>query len=271
MFKKNKNSTKGFTLMEIITALGIIVILGGLSITTLSSISQARMRDFAQTVKSEFETTRNLAKTHGGDAEFSLTKTENGAVITRTGANLTKEEKSLKDHNLAIFYYKTGDATPYELGVSDAPDVVDGTLTMTFSQTQGEIIGPHKLDSIVLSNGSKNYTLVIKQKTGMMYYDYELEEYNIDENVLNENVIMVSIPTFVYKGEFRDTLPPFKKTGSTIQPELNYDARYVRISGVYRADVTGKHEIVFSLKDPWATDWADGSDADKTLSWEIIP
>lgn len=278
MFKIFKNRKKGFTLIETVVALGIIVVLSGLTITTISAISQAKMREVAQTIKAEFETTRNLAKTHGGDAEFAITKTDDSIIITRTqqiGTDPTKwpkEEIEFADENISVYYKKTGDAKPdYELGVDRDSSVTNNTLRMTFSQTQGSIIGPNKLDYIVLSNGSKNYKLIIKQSTGMMYYDYEIDEAEVKGNALNGEIKEIQLPTFIQKGEFLTNLPDFKKTGETIQPELNYDARYVRISGVYRAkdpDPNG-YQIIFSLKDPYTTVWAGGGTEDKILTWYI--
>ena len=53
---------KGFTLIEIVVALGLLVMLGGFAITSLSVIPQARMRESAQTIKTEFEIARNSTR-----------------------------------------------------------------------------------------------------------------------------------------------------------------------------------------------------------------
>jgi type II secretory pathway pseudopilin PulG len=269
MLRHIKNTKMGFTLIEIVVALGIIVILSGLTITTISAIPQARMRGFAQTIKSEFELARDFAKTHGGQAEFSLKKTDDGIVVSRTGENLIPEEQLLKDGNLVLFYKETGNDKEYELGIDDASDVFNNTLTMTFSQTQGAIIGPHMIDYIVISNGSKNFKMVIKQSTGMIYYDYELEGNALEQNIVNNDTTTVKIPTFVLKGAFVDTVE-VGFTGSSVQPELNYDSRYIKINGVYRAVNPGTYEIVFSLKDPYSTTWSDGTIEDKKLIWKIV-
>lgn len=268
MFKLTKNKNKGFTLIEIVVALGIIVVLSGLTITTLSSIPQARMREYAQTLKSEFELTRNFAKTHGGDAEFSLIKTDEGVLVKRTGENLTTEESLLKDGNFALFYKLTGDDTEYELGTIDADDVTDATLTMTFSQTKGALIGPHMVDYIIISNGSANYKFMLKHATGMIYYDYELEENELKDNVVNNETLSINIPTFIDHGMFVETME-VEFAGTSVQPEINYDSRYIRISGVYRAIEPGTYKITFSLKDPYSTTWSDGTVEDKYLYWSI--
>jgi type II secretory pathway pseudopilin PulG len=264
-----KNRTKGFTLIEIVIALGILIIISGLVITTITSIHQARMRHVAQIIKSEFELTRNFAKTHGGNIDFMLKKTAEGILVVRTGETVITEETLLEDKNLSVFYKETGNDKEYQLGVKDANDVVDGTIVMTFSQTQGAIIGPNMIDYIVVSNGSKNYKLIIKQDAGMMYYDYELESANMNENVVDNKIIYVTQPSFVRNGALVNTVA-IQYTGSSVQPELSYDARYIKIGGVYRAiEPKDEYVITFTLKDPYTTKWDDGTVGPKTLVWAI--
>lgn len=274
MYNMIKNK-KGFTLIEIVIAFGILVLVGSLTLVSLSAIPQARMRNFAQTIKSEFELTRNFAKTHGGDAVFSIQKNEVGLHIKRTmGENLSTgtvavEEEELKDRKIALFYKMTDDNKIYELGKDDADSVSDSTLKMTFSQTHGSIIGPHMLDYIIISNGSNNFKLMIKQSTGMMYYDYEVDENEKEGNIVNNDTTIVQLPYFIASnGELVETIEiPFN--GQAIQPEINYDSRYIKIGGVYRHVEPGKFTITFTLKDPYSTMWEDRSTAQKTLTWKI--
>jgi prepilin-type N-terminal cleavage/methylation domain-containing protein len=268
VFTKRNNSTKGFTLIEVVVALGILVMLSGFVLVSISAIPQARMREYAETMKSEFELTRNFAKTHGGNATFIIKKVDEGLEISRVGKNLTTETQLFEDHNLALFYKESGDETEYELNVSDADDVEEATLRMTFSQTNGEIIGPHLLDYIIISNGSKNFKFFIKQSSGMIYYDYELDEEQWVGNVISDEIAAIKLPKFVENGTFKDSVQ-ISWTGTSMQPELSYDARNVRISGEYRAIETGQYTITFSLKDPYSTCWADGTKADIVLTWEI--
>jgi prepilin-type N-terminal cleavage/methylation domain-containing protein len=263
-----KNKNKGFTLVEIVVALALLIIMGGFSISTVSSISQARMRESAQTLKSEFELTRNFAKTHGGQATFSIKKVDDGLLISRTGENLTTDETLIRDRDIALFYKETGDDKEYHLGEDDADDVSGGTLQMVFSQTEGAIIGPHMLDYIIISNGSKNFKFIIQQASGMMYYDYEIESDTLDGNEEKTEKTMIKIPYFIKNGMFFDEVS-MNFTDKAIQPELFYDSRNVKIGGEYRAKAPGQYEIVFKLKDPYSTMWEDGTTEDKYLYWEI--
>jgi prepilin-type N-terminal cleavage/methylation domain-containing protein len=258
-----KNRTKGFTLIEIVVALGILVLMGAFTIGTISAISHAKMKEHAQVIKSEFELTRNFAKTHGGDAVFSITKVDEGLLIERTGENLTTEEQLLKDRNLELFYQKTDDSTRYQLGQDDAQT----TLQMTFSQTHGAIVGPDMLDYILISNGSRDFMLIIEQKSGMIYYDYEIQEDNL--NKPKESGDPIRLPKFRDKDGLLKDRVSVEYTGKSIQPELVYDSRYVKISGVYRAVDGGPHTIVFTLKDPYSTKWEDNSTREIHLIWDI--
>jgi prepilin-type N-terminal cleavage/methylation domain-containing protein len=268
MFKLTKNRN-GFTLIEVVVAIGILAMLGGFVIASLSAIPKAKMKETTQIVKSEFELTRNFAKTHGGDAMFSISKTDDGINVCRTSTSVLYEESRIKDPNLCVFYKLTGDDNEYNLGVSDADGVENATIEMTFSQTEGAIIGPHMLDYILLTNGTKEYKLIIQQKTGMIYYDYELDENNAVGNQIVSEIISVAPPYFIVKGAFYETIN-MDFIGTSLQPELKYDARYVRIGGVYRAIERGSYVIVFTLKDPYSTAWADGFAEDsRTLIWKI--
>lgn len=261
---------KGFTLIEIVIALGLLVMLGGFAITSLSVIPQARMRESAQTIKTEFEVARNFGKTHGGDSLFAIQKVEDGLLITRTAENGRDEEILIDDKEIQLFYKPLGEDDEYQLGREDAPTVYDARLEMKFAQTTGEIIGPNKLQYIIISNGSKNFKFIFQNSSGMMYYDYEVEEdWVLDEQNV-EGVTVIKQPTFIYRGDFYETVT-VKYTGSSVQPEINYDARNVKISGEYRAVVPGTYQIVFKLKDPYKTYWegTGGSTTDIVLEWVI--
>ena len=278
-----KSSNKGFTLIEMLTAVGIMAAFLGLVVVTLTVVAQAQMRDLAQDVKDDFEYARNYSRTHGSNAKFKLTKTDTGVTIIISSEVMGIEDvesyKECEDRNLKVFYKVTGDKKNYELG-SDANEhasVEDKTLEMEFAQTTGAIIGKQYLDYIVLSNGSKNYKLFIKQSTGMMYYDYEIEDEDFDENIIkNDDPIIVSRPYFVTESSpesiVADVEKKYDKDGNAIavQPTLNYDARYIKIGGVYRAKEVGEYQITFSLKDPYSMQWETGGVDDIVLTWVIF-
>jgi prepilin-type N-terminal cleavage/methylation domain-containing protein len=265
---KLKRNNHGFTLIEVVVALALLVLMGGFAISSLASISQARMRESAQTLKSEFEVTRNLAKTHGGQAVICIQKVQDGLLIIRTGQNLTTDETSINDKEIALFYKLTGDDEEYQLGINDSSEVTESTLMVTFAQTNGEIIGPHMIDYIILSNGNKNYKMIVQQKSGMMYYDYEIDEDTWEGNEEHTETAVVAIPRFIINGTLCETIT-IDATGSSVQPELSYDARNIKIGGVYRAVNSGTYTIIFTLKDPYSTIWADNTIEPKTLVWEI--
>jgi prepilin-type N-terminal cleavage/methylation domain-containing protein len=271
MMKQIRNDKKGFTLVEILTAIAIIALFGGFALAGISSISQAQMRKSAENFKAEFELTRNLAKTHGGDATLKIERTQKGLLLTRTTdmdaySNDTIEKVLIKDSGLELFYRETD-------GDDDEQLLVGESLTMTFAQTTGTIIGPDLLDYVILSNGNKNYQLYIEQNTGMMYYSYEVDSTDMVGNSEKDETIMaIPLPKFNQGGNKVDTITVKYKSGVSVQPELWYDARYVKISGSYRATEPGKYTIRFSLKDPYSTRW-DTEEANDTavkeLEWTV--
>lgn len=276
MFKLIKNKTKGFTMVEVVIALGILVILSGFALTSISSISQTRMKQFAQTIKSEFELTKKMAQTYGGgSSSFTLVDTEDGLIVRRTFVpgigSSTIEEKALDDPKLTLTYKRTGERPELQLG-----DVLDdGTtvseLQFSFAQSTGEILGPDLIDYIIISNGNKSYKLIIKQSTGMMYYDYEIKGMNIGENIAPESADqkVVQIPSFAKPVDGTGILV-MRRTGATIQPDVIYDAENIKVSGMFRAiNATDEpYEIVFTLKDPNAQ-WADNTRDPIVLQWKI--
>ena len=284
-FKSNK--TKGFTLIEVVVALGIIVMLSGFVVTSLAAIPQAKVRGYAETIKSEFELTRNFAKTHGGSASFSIEKVDNGINIVRTLSvsidGPTVEESLLKDVDLVLSYKINGENDERELGV-------DATMiTVDFSQTDGAVIGARQtngvnvekcvLDSITITNGGNIYTLIIEHDSGMMYYDYEIDSGETDETTApttGADPSTVPFPCFIASdGEsFYGVATVKKGQNASVQPQISYDAKRVRISGEYRArDVSGPNEyyvITFTLKNPYEDTWEDGSTEPRTLKWQIV-
>lgn len=275
--QKKQLNNKGFTLMEIVVAIGLVAIFSGLAITSLSVVPKARMRENAQSLKTEFELTRNFAKSHGGNAAFKIIKESQGVKLLRTSFDSNKQEVIeseifLNDKKLEIFYTVTGDvANKYQLGTKDYGDIAnDKTIEMVFSQTQGAILGPDYIDTIFMSNGNKDYTFHIKHSTGMIYYDYELNNENQRENDIRNNGPNITLPQFIDGGTPCNTIAiEWIGDDVTVQPELQYDARNIKIGGVYRASKKGVYTIVFSLKDPYKTQWVSGDVEDKTLTWEI--
>lgn len=271
---KIKNKNAGFTLVEILIAMAILVMIVGLSITTISLISQSRAKKTVTTVISSFEMARDYAKTHGGDAMFSIHKVDDGIELIRTSKTVVDENVFIEDKTLKVYYKLTNDDNEYELGENDATSVTDSTLQMTFRQTTGAVLGPHMVDYLIFSNNSKTYKLLIKQSTGMIYYDYEIENDHLNEN--NKDIISVKLPSFIQDGyNTTDEVTVYleKKDDdkyATVQPNLNYDSRYIRISGVYRASTPGEYIIIFSLKDPYSTQWEGtaGDTSEKQLVWK---
>lgn len=276
--RKNKN--KGFTLIEVVVAIGLIAILSGLVLTSLSAIPQARIKSTANIIKSEFTLSRDFARTHGAEAEFSIRKTADGIEIIRTGKNL-KTETTTIDDGTDIFYKLTAENDVFQLGKDtvhsrngQAAVKITDTLTMSFSQTNGEILGPHLLDYIIVTNGNKSYKLLFVQKTGDIYFDYDVDMSTLDKNVIDDSMTTVKMPTFMVDGLPVHTIE-LKHSGETLQPEIIYDPTYIRISGVYRAIERGEYQISFYLKDPYNTRWeshvaenAEGKE-EYILTWTI--
>lgn len=270
-----RTKNKGFTLIELVVAIGLIAVLGAFTIVSLSAVPQTRMREAAQTIKSEFELTRNYAKTHGGDAVITLKKVDEGLEVTRSGDNMTTESTIINDRNFALFYKLVGedeDDPDHELGKEENSDIVkNGTLEMTFAQTSGSMIGPHFVDYIIISNGSKNYKFILQHESGMIYYDYELDDDMYSQNE-TKGTTTVNTPCFIVNGALTTDIVSIKKNqdGNSVQPEISYDSTRIKLRGVYRAIDVGTYEITFELKDPYSTTWTDKTTDPITLVWKIV-
>ena len=144
---------------------------------------------------------------------------------------------------------------------------------MTFAQTTGAIIGPDLLDYVILSNGNKNYQLYIEQDTGMIYYSYEIDSTDmVGNDEKNDTLTPIPLPKFNQGGKQVDTVTVKYQSGVSVQPDLWYDARYIKISGSYRATEPGVYIIKFSLKDPYSTRWDTeevNDTAVKELQWVV--
>ena len=256
--RKNKN--KGFTLIEVVVAIGLIAIFSGLVLTSLSAIPQARIKNTANTILSEFRLSKDFARTHGSEAEFCIQQTDKGIIISRTGDNLKTETTEITD-GTEIFYKLTDNNNVYQLGkdiVHTRNGLIDikitDTLKMSFTQTDGAMYGPHPVDWIIVSNGNKSYKLYIVHETGTMYFDYDIDPNTLAKNEVIDASTKVPMPTFMVNGLATNTIK-MKYTGETVQPEIVYDPTYIRIGGVYRAIEPGEYQISFVLKDPYHTEW----------------
>ena len=282
MLKKNKN--KGLALIEIITAITLILLFGVLIISSVFVIPQTKIKETAQLIKTEFELTRNYAMTHGGDAEFTIEKTSEGAILTRTGVKTISETSSpdkvvINDAALKICYYKCSD------GNNEFVLQSGETLTFKFTQMSGAICSSKLtsnditiddeiiVDCIKITNRSKDYKILIEYKTGLVYFDFELDKNRVIDNESNlpsSEKVKIDIPKFILNGEELDTVT-LQYTGSSIQPEIKYDSEHIKIGGTYRAinDNVDGYVITFTLKDPSKTQWVTGKTDSVSLIWII--
>lgn len=279
MIKKNKN--KGFTLVEMLVAVAILLAIATLSISTMNAIGTSRMRANAAVIKSTMELASDYAKTHGGNTYVSLIKNYNGLQIVETSTAARKDdgtrvdknigETNIDDKSLIVYYKLVGDNHEYQLGKNDAPMINNGTLQFQFSDTTGEFVGSYYVESMRLVNSNKEVTLLFDIKGGSLMFDYEKGADNINNPVPSSNSKMISMPTFTVGGKNYHTIS-LKYNGKIQQPELAYDSRYVSLSGIYRAKDVNEdpgYKIVFSLKNPHTTMWEDGQVYDYVLTWYI--
>lgn len=280
---KLHNNKKGFTLIELVVAIGLLAILAGFVLVSLSAIPQAKMTEVAQTLKSEFELSRNFAKTHGGQVKLSISRIDEGLLITRSGDTIETETHLFDDRNIEVFYQlATSDLSEYTLGKGTQHALLTDptTLEINFAQTSGSIIGPHKVNYLILSNGSKNYKLIFQHTSGMVYFDYELDNQNAFVNDNSSKHTSVEAPYFILNGEQYESVAipqKYNVNGEkvTVQPEIVYDSRYIKIGGDYRAMKADngqnlEYVITFTLKDPSTMSWSDNySEPTRTLRWRI--
>lgn len=267
--KKNKN--KGFTLMEVIAALIILILSSNLVLASVASIQQMRLQQCAQIIKSQCESTRELAKSRGTNAELLVTKVEGGFQITVAGDNVLTETQLVNCGNASLFYKKAGMEGESQLGVSNSSDpteIIADTIKIVFAGGSGDIIGQPILDYIILANGSKNQKLLFQQNGGLVYYDYDSEYWR--PNDADGGRIKIELPYFTQETVGKRAV--LVATGDTIQPEFAYNAQYVKVSGIYREKQPSDkpYVIVFELKDPYTTTWVDGTTDPKVLEWVIV-
>lgn len=280
MIKKNKN--KGFTLVEMLVAVAIILAIATISVSTMNAIGTSRMRANAETIKSTVEVARNYAKAHGGNTFLSIIKTQNGLQIVETsiaaraddGTRIDKNigETNIDDKSLIVYYKLVGDDTVYQLGTSDADCVNNGMLQFQFSSTTGEFVGSYYVDYLHLVNNNKEMKLLFHVKTGTLMFDYEDGADKIVNPTGSTASRSVKMPTFVSGGKAYNSISLPYDPNKIQQPELAYDSRYVSISGIYRAKDINEdvgYKIVFSLKNPYETKWEDGEIYDYVLTWYI--
>lgn len=280
-------SKKGFTLIELVVVIGIIVLFCGFSIVTIATIPQTRMKKFAEEIKYNFELVRDFSKTHGGTVSLYIKKTDDGLELVRdvrennkhADYQIKSETIKISDNKIELFYAPTdAEGDPIRLGDDDKT-----SLEFQFSQTDGKIIGPDFVDYMTISNGNKTYKLVVVQRTGQLYFDYEIDDKYAEQNAgASDEIVEVELPCFIDQQQKTYTSFWMQKVSgqTTYQPPIRYDSRYVKISGVYRAtdpNEEGMYVIYFDLKDPNGCRWALNSTpsdpsaytATQTLSWNI--
>ena len=256
---------RGLTLVEILVALAIIVMLAGVSITTIATVQRTSVRKFAEELKVAIEETRDLAMSHGGDSHLKITRKDGGVEAVRTSISNGSDTKFFSDRNATVLYKRTEDDAEEELEEGES-------LEFNFAMTSGAFLGPDLLDYITITNGYRDYDLIIIQKAGTIEWGYELEDSEIWKQNAEyvSSIESVASPSFVLGGVGGYDEVELPYTGTSQQPELFYNDNYIRISGTYRAIEKGTYTITFKLKDPSAYSWADGSTADKHLTWSIV-
>ena len=254
---------KGFTLIEILVAFGIVAIIATLSIATINSISKSRVKDAANTIKQELQEVQELGKSHGGDASLIIKKTDTGVDLIRSSLSIKNETKTIKNADLHVYFTRIDDNTTYELG-EDADQI-----QLQFQQTTGSFIGSDLLKTMTLSANETQVTLVFHRQSGLVSYDYESEDLPSNEETLSDVVTTVDIPSIIVNGHDGNNNVSYAYTGESIQPNVSYNNRYVKIGGEYRKTEKGTYQIIWRLKDPSTTTWADGTTSEKYSYWTI--
>ena len=259
--------------MEIVSAFVILMLICGLTIGSTTAIQQSRLRHCVETVKLKCEEARELAKMRGENAYVDIAKVEDGVKITVYGENILREETIVSCGRVELFYKKGGTDTPYQLGVVNSSDVaasITDTLTIAFSGGDCSIISRPMIDCIIFANGSKNHTLFFQRKSGAVLYEHEVDLLQPEQSLPGTKT-MVTIPSFTERTD-NDGRVVLIANGKTLQPQFAYDATYVKVSGVYRAKESSAspYVIIFELKDPYSTVWADGTSGQVRLEWIIV-
>ncbi|MGN0328230.1 MAG: type II secretion system protein [Lachnospira sp.] len=175
--KKLKFNNKGFSLVELLVVIAIMAIVIGGVVIGVSVIVKGNVKKAGNNLYSELTNLRTQTLSINADWKLSLEKdgSKLSAVTYKSGKQHDKKD-ICTGYSVMFYDYETAGSTPTEY------NLYDNTATFTYSRTNGRFqsieVGENSIDVnknlkgvIVLTKGSKSYTLTLWYNTGRITID----------------------------------------------------------------------------------------------------
>ena len=178
---KNKNA--GFSLIELVVVIAVMVILAGIGLTWIGNLSGYRARECAGKVASSLTgaKVKSLSKQQNtGDAYWELKKGSDGKYYVTVyypeysggGYTLVEEtSKVSKTSNLKVTYTDNGGTNEVDAS-SPLKMCYDRSTGALYNCSSGSVDKTNFISAINVSNGSRSYKIEIVAKTGKVIGRY---------------------------------------------------------------------------------------------------
>lgn len=187
----NKLDKKGFSLIEILITIAIIVIVSVSTTVFMSTLLNAKEEKAVNALRSNIESLRTLSMSVSGNYYLEIANKEGTIYITSYKDGEELESKKLASGvNLSLFYTKEDSTTGTNLEAGD-------NIFLEFNKTTGEISGFYLNASPIISTTSINGESVKE-----LSFDYEMD------------ISSVSYVKFNLKARKTKSLTLYLKTGS---------------------------------------------------------
>lgn len=179
---KDKNA--GFSLIELVVVIAVIVVLGGIGLTWLSSMSGYRARECAGKVASTLNGSKVKAlskQQNTGDAYWELKLESDGKYYVTTyypnysGGSISSydEETSKVGRSSGIKITYTDNGGEHDVDASNPLCLCyDRSIGALYVGSTGSVDKTSNISKITVSKGSRSYNIEIVAKTGKVIGRY---------------------------------------------------------------------------------------------------
>lgn len=183
-----ENTNKGFTLLEVVVVLAIMVIVLGLSATGFSMLNKTRTKSAAKTIESKMDQLRHSSMSRDGewwseieykDSKYYITVKHNETIETKVGDVVTVNVNEINDtyEELGLgmtLYFKDGEGAEKDItqsGLIIKFDRKSGAITSITDKAGTDLrAADSKVGHIIVrdNGGEKEYKVVLYYKTGQI-------------------------------------------------------------------------------------------------------
>lgn len=178
-----KNRNAGFSLIELVVVIAVMVIVAGIGVTWIGNLSGYRARECAGKIASSLTgaKVKSLSKQQNtGDAYWELKKGSDGKYYVTVyypeynGGTMTLVEENSKvgkTSNIKITYtdvdgdHEVDSSNPLKL-------CYDRSTGALYEGCRGAVVKDKNIRAITVSNGSRSYNIEIVAKTGKVVGRY---------------------------------------------------------------------------------------------------